>query len=145
LSDDPLAVTQPYRRAEHRLLDLLRPGKLAEELAGRLGVSGVSGLRCREHPEMALSSILVDSCAPSVPVRRNALQSAGIVSIKGFICIVLRTGCAAQIGPAIIRPIQIAVINHLRAPDALHEQPSDMMRQVSPAIDSDDPVAVLIQ
>jgi hypothetical protein len=83
-------------------LDLLRTGKFAEKPARRLRISGVRRLRCWEIAEIVRSSILVDNCAPSAMVRRYALQSARIVSIGACICIVLRSGCAAKIGPAII-------------------------------------------
>lgn len=82
--------------------DLLRPGKFAEQLARRLGIGGVGGLRGWEHPEMAPSPILANTCAPPASVRRYSLQSAGIGSMSASICIVLRSGCAAQIDPAII-------------------------------------------
>lgn len=68
---DHLAVTQLV--SSRRLAHLLRPGKFAEQLAGRLRMSGVGGLRGCELAEMVLSAIFGNGRPPLPLVWRYAL------------------------------------------------------------------------
>ena len=124
---------------------LLRPGKFAEQLARRLRISGVRGLRCLKNAKMISSPILVNGCAPSRSVSRGTLQPARITSMEPSVCVVLRHGCTAQVSPAVVRGIAVAMVNHHRAPFAGYEQPGELVCSVLPARDRDFPIAVFVQ
>src|SRR5215471_7382592 len=93
---------------------------------------------------MVYSSILANSRAPSPPVWGHALESTRIVAMEAPVGTVLRSGRAAQVGPAVVRGISVAVVDDQRAPIAAHVQPGEMVRSVYPAVDDDPSVALAI-
>jgi hypothetical protein len=98
----------------------------------------MGGLRGRECAEVLHSSVHADLCAPlplAGPV--DTLVSGGIVARTASVRIILRRGRPAQIVPAVVGNIPIAMIDRWSPPPAGHVEPRQLMFGISATIDPD--------
>src|ERR1051325_5327577 len=99
----------------------------------------MGGLRGRECAEVLHSSVHADLCAPlprlAGPV--DTLVSGGIVARTASVRIILRHGRPAQIVPAVVGNIAIAMIDRWSPPPAGHVEPRQLMFGISATIDPD--------
>jgi|GEM_PF-3213174 len=127
------------RECNRAACDLLRAGKFAEQLARCLEVGRVGGLRGPEHTKVNAFS-LADDCSAPVPrsaAEGGALVSGGVVPGTTRVRVVLRPGRPAQIVPAVVAGISVAVIDHRPAPSAGHVEPRQLRCGIEAIIEAD--------
>src|ERR1051326_3172298 len=86
-------------------------------------------LRGIECAKVLQFSVHADLCAPTLRLAApvDALVTRGIVARTASVRIVLRRGRPAQIVPAVVINIPIAVIDRRSPPPASHVEPRQMM------------------
>lgn len=107
--------------------------KLSPSSARRLDVSRVGSLGGVEHSEMHRPSINSNPRDEPLTVRLNAFDTEPIVATRADVGVVLRLGGVAEIGPAIIQPVAISVIDFDRI-EAGHKLKDQAVRLVANTI-----------
>src|ERR1043166_6528315 len=133
------AASEGGSRGRNDNWNLVHAGELAVVLGRRRHVGRMGRLRGIECAKVLQFSVHADLCAPTprraAPV--DALVSRGIVARTASVRIVLRRGRPAQIVPAVVINIPIAVIDRRSPPPAGHVEPRQLMFDIGAPIDPD--------
>ena len=123
---------------------LLRPGKFAEQFSRGRHVGVVGFLcGCENSKIVSPTSFGNDGSPSSGRDQRHAFETGSVIPVTAPVSTVLRLGCAAQVDPAIVRWIPVAVVDNYRAPLPHHVEPGQLMGQIVLALDRDVPISAL--
>jgi hypothetical protein len=122
---------------------LLRPRELPEQPLRRRHIGRMRGFGGRIPAEMVPLPILVQPGNPPSrpPILMDALEPGRVVPMAWPIGAVGRSVRAAQVVPAVVRAVEVAVVNHRVAPCAGHVQPCELMGHVTASADTDLPIS----